>query len=82
MSIASEPVKECRLGADQRGKTPPETHKSHKGNGRAALHRTQGGETGRTEKDGERQLSFSVFSASRSQKESHKSTKGVKGIFF
>ena len=39
MSIASEPMKECRLGAGQRGKTPPETHKSHEGNSHAVLHR-------------------------------------------
>lgn len=30
LSIASEPVKECRLDAGRRGKTPPENCKSQK----------------------------------------------------
>lgn len=31
MSIASEPVKECRLGAGQRGGGAPETHEPYEG---------------------------------------------------
>lgn len=51
LSIASEPVKECRLGADQRGKAPPETLKSQKGNGRVKRLRSQGGDAGKEEKE-------------------------------
>lgn len=46
MSIASEPVKECRLSADRPGKEPPETHKSQKGNGRVRTAQRPGGEAG------------------------------------
>lgn len=42
LSIASEPMKECRLGAGQHGKKRRQRRtKSHRGSGRAALRRQE-----------------------------------------